>query len=81
MSLLQVPNGYSAISSNSIKSRIALFDGKSRKFIQTGGKNFYEIVNFFKACLQVNAPVRLEKNIRSDTPHPFPLFRKRYFLI
>jgi hypothetical protein len=26
--------------------RIALFDGKGLQFIQTGGKNFYEIVIF-----------------------------------
>jgi hypothetical protein len=28
--------------------RLTLFDGKGLQFIQTGGKNFYEIVNFLK---------------------------------
>jgi hypothetical protein len=31
-----------------METRITLFDGKGLQFIQTGGKNFYEIVNFLK---------------------------------
>ena len=49
---------------------------KACSTFKTGGKNFYEIVTFFGACLQVNGFVRPEKSTLLQTPHPFPCSKK-----
>jgi hypothetical protein len=43
---------------------------------KTGGINFYEIVNFVKTCLQVNAFVRLEKMTLPENVLPTPCLKK-----
>jgi len=61
-----------------METRIALFYGKSLQFIQTGGKNFYEIVIFLQPVYRLMHPLALKK-VRFLKTHFLPLAQKKIF--
>jgi len=61
-----------------METRITFFDGKGLQFIQTGERNFYEIVNFLLPVYRLMHPLALKK-VHFFKSHFLPLVQKKIF--